>query len=247
MAASRGYRSGRSYYVFLSRDGHAFRIQASDERVSAIERERRFRKFIGSFAARKQFDVPNQPGVCIPHGFIPDDGQGDYQTTMSMRQADRPGVIYTIDTGLLSENGYATRPQPGALKAFAVGSIDVLAGSVTEGRVEKSIGPRGAKIGPLSASQGGVSLNTAEEGKPKVPSYSVYTAYDGQMNVQALPFIVVEMRSWTSEQVPDLKQNPPPLNESMDRLDALIDGTWLRPIDTGVPELQGKQASLSDG
>jgi hypothetical protein len=65
----------------------------------------------------------------------------------------------------------------------------------------------------------------------------VYTGYGGWGGSAVLPAIVVDMRSFTKEQERALKKNPPPLDESLQRLDALLKSIRLRPTTPPMPEL----------
>ena len=54
----------------------------------------------------------------------------------------------------------------------------------------------------------------------------------------ALPTLSVEMESYVPEQSAEVPTDPPPLDESMQRLDAFLAGFRLRPTDPPLPELQ---------
>jgi len=109
-------------------------------------------------------------------------------------------------------------------------------------KVNKSFGPRPAHIGALSADQGGISLNVADPGKPPVYNYSVYTGYAGWPNSQVLPYITVDMRSFTRQQDKSLKADPPPFDESLARLDKLLKSIRLRPTQPAMPEIQNLES-----
>lgn len=57
-----------------------------------------------------------------------------------------------------------------------------------------------------------------------------------------LPFILVEMSSRTMEQAPELKTNPPPFKQSMDRLQMLLKSTPLRPTMPSMPDMAALKA-----
>lgn len=235
---SLGYAAGPTLYAFLLRDGRAYQFMSTGGQGEAKfeERERAFLAMLKRFEVRKLHDIPKAPGICIPYGFIPDDGRGHFRTQVSMRYADRPGVLYTIGTAVVGERGIEG-PEQALLQATARAAAGVLSGGLAQGRDAKSIGPRTATIGALPANQGGFSLNVADPGKPAVRSYSVYTGYPGWMHSRVLPSITVNMLSFTKEQEPTLKANPPPLEESLTRLDALLKSIRLRPTEPLMPEL----------
>jgi hypothetical protein len=99
-----------------------------------------------------------------------------------------------------------------------------------------------AYIDELAAEQGGAAVQLTE-GKRKFDNYSVFTGYNGCMNSQVLPFIAVDMRSFTQAQaersrIERLKTDPPPFEESKARLDAMLKSIRLRPTTPPMAELQ---------
>lgn len=235
---SLGYAAGPTLYAFLLRDGRAYQFMSTGGQGEPRfeERERAFLTMIKRFEVRKLHDIPKAPGICIPYGFIPDDGRGHFRTEVSMRYTDRPGVIYTIGTAVVGERGI-DGPDSTLLQATARAAAGTLSGALSTGHDTKNIGPRVVTIGALPAHQGGISMNVAEPGKPPVRSYSVYTGYSGWMHSRVLPAITVNLRSFTKEQEPTLKADPPPFDESLARLDVLLKSIRLRPTEPVLPEL----------
>lgn len=235
---SLGYAAGPTLHAFLLRDGRAYNFMSvgGEGEAPFDERKKAFLDMLQRFKVRKLYEIPKERGLCIPYGFIPDDGTGHFRMEVSMRYKDRPGVIYTIGTAVVGERGIEQGESP-MLQATARSAASLLAGGLTEGREVKSIGPRPVQIGALPAYQGGFSLNVAEPGQPPVFNYSVYTGYAGWDHSHVLPAITVNLRSFTKEQDPSIKENPPPIEESMQRLEALLKGMRLRPTDKPMPEL----------
>lgn len=236
---SLGYAAGPTLYAFLLRDGRAFQFMATGgEGAPPFEaRKAAFLEMLKRFRPRALYEVPEELGICIPYGFIPDDGKGHFRTEVSFRYKDRPGVIYSLGTAVVGEQNYfgessfltATARSAGALGSGLVG-----------GREARAIAPQRVKIGALDAWQGGVSLNVADKDKPPVRSYSVYVGYDGRAHSRVLPGIRVNLRSFTRAQEASLKADPPPLEESLQRLDTLLKSIRLRPTVPEMPELSGK-------
>ena len=104
-----------------------------------------------------------------------------------------------------------------------------------------SIGPRKVTIGALPAEQGGYELNYPTNDDRPVKTYSVFTGRGGERGSMALPDLSVEMESYVPEQSAEIKTNPPPLDESMARLEAFLAGFRLRPTEPPLPELQALQ------
>lgn len=193
------------------------------------------RSLVRRLRSRAEGEVPDEPGVCLPYAFIPDDGNGDYQAHATFRYTDHPSVIYTIDTGLKRRRetpGTAVLPVAAPVRVYSY-LPTVLANFNGQGRQVKPLAPGGADIGPYRADQGGLSLNVAKPGEPDVFTYSIFTGAQGLDGWQTAPFIGVEMRGHTKARYPQLTENPPPMEDSRRRLDALLRSMHLRKT---VPE-----------
>jgi hypothetical protein len=239
-----GYRAGSSLYAFALRDGRAYKFMSfGGEGVPPFEeRERAFRQMLHNFRPRKLYEIPKEPGICFPYGFVADDGKEHSRIEVSMRYKDRPGVIYTISSAVVGEHG-VPGPEPAMIQATARASTGILAGAIAAGRTVKTLGPRAVEIGALPAWQGGIAMNTADPGKPPVVSYSIYTGTGGWPHSRVLPNITVNLRSFTREQEPDLPADPPSFDESISRLDQLIQSMRLRPTQPLMPELAGLETA----
>lgn len=213
---STGYIAGPTLYAFVLRGGFAFQFMSTggegeapfDQRVVA------FKDLLSRFEYRPLYQVPNKPGLCIPHGFIRDDGQGHFQAEVSYRFTDSPGVIYTLATAVEGERNF--NPTEPLLEATARSTVAELLGN-GYGRKIKAIGPKGATIGARPAVLGGIYTL---EG---TPGYSLYAGARGWDHSQVLPFVSLNLRSFDRETAPDdLKVNPPPFEQSMKRFDLTL-------------------------
>ena len=235
---SLGYRAGSTLYAFILRDGRAYKFQSTGGEGAPpfAQREQAFKQMLRNFRPRKMYEIPKEPGICFPYGFVADDGTGHSRIEVSLRYKDRPGVIYTISSAVVGEQG-VSGAEPAMVQATARASTGILAGAVAAGRTVKTLGPRQVKIGELPAWQGGVAMNTVSEGKAPIVNYSIYTGYGGWEHSRVLPNITINLRSFTKEQQPELPADPPPFEESLGRLDALIASMRLRPTQPPMPEL----------
>ncbi len=197
---------------------------------------KQFVAMLAKFRPRKANEIPTELGVCIPHGFIADDGKTATDIKQSLRWPDAPGVLYTIHTGTVDERKMKTSLITAAGSA-AVGLLGSYAESEVKPFVTERIGPRPYQIGGLKASQGGVALKISRPGKKPFEAYNVFTGYSGWLGTEALPYILVEMSTRTMEQAQELKQNPPPFQQSMGRLEILLKSTRLRPTTPLMPDL----------
>jgi hypothetical protein len=213
---STGYMAGTTLYAFLLRGGYAFQFMSTggegeppfEQRVAA------FKNLLSRFEPRSLYQVPNKAGVCIPHGFIADDGKGPFNADVSFRYADSPGVIYTLSTGVVGERNY--EPNDPLIEATARATVSAVIGN-SYGRKLKVLGPKSTKIGARSGLLGGIS--TAEG----APGYSVYAGVGGVPSSQVLPHISLNMRSFDKQTAPDdVKVDPPPFEQSLQRFEQTL-------------------------
>jgi hypothetical protein len=227
------------YRAYLKRDDYIYVFESHHEMHKPSDKEAHKQKFIGllkKFRSRKSNEIPAELGVCIPHGFIPDDGKTLSEFKQSMRFADAPGVVYTLETG----NVHPRRMKSTATMAATKANVGKPGSGGEEYAVKdfvtQRIGPRSYKIGGLTGEQGGVALTVKKSGKEAYEAYSVYTGYSGWLGTAVLPYITVDMHTYTKEQAPELKQNPPPFKQSMERLELLLKSMRLRPTNPPMPD-----------
>jgi hypothetical protein len=241
---SMGYVEGSTLHGLLLKDAVLYDFNFSwdnrDTRTPA-QREAWFLDFFKRFQTRKLHEIPKARGVCVPYGFIPDDGTVPFYTSVGFRYDDRPNVLYTIRTQVVDDSPITNTLLEASTRA-AVGLMPGVANEEAAKHLKKRIGPHRAYIGELAAEQGGVAVQLTE-GDRTFDNYSVFTGYNGWMNSHVLPFISVDMRSFTQEQtqrssIERLKTDPPPFEESKTRLDAFLKSIRLRPTDQVMPELQ---------
>lgn len=232
---SLGYAAGPTLYAFVLRDGRAYQFMSTggDNALPFEVRQAAFFDFLKRFRTRALYEVPKEPGICFPYGFVADDGTSHSGTVVSFRFKDRPGVIFTLGAQVVGELGFEGEG------ALVQATSTAAAGRMGIGSEPKTLGPRQVKIGALPAWQGGFSLNVAAEGQLAVRNYEVYTGAEGYPHSRALPAIRLTMRSFTRKQEPSLKSDPPPIEESSNRFDELLESIRLRPTDPLMPELKG--------
>jgi hypothetical protein len=203
---SLGYQAGSALYAFILRDGRAYQFASTyaDGDPPLETRMTAFLDFIKRFRPRALYEIPPEPGVCFPYGFVADDGTVHSRTEVSFRFKDRPGVLYTLGALVSGEHGFEGEA------AFLKATARAAGSGAGIGRDPQTVGPRQTSIGALPARQGGLSLNVADSGQPALRSYSVYTATDGHPHSSALPAIRLNLRSFTRAQEPTLKSDPPP-------------------------------------
>ncbi|MGK5030023.1 T6SS immunity protein Tli4 family protein [Janthinobacterium sp. MDT1-19] len=197
-----------------------------------------FIQFLKSFRPRATAEVPKELGLCIPHGFIADDGRAISSIKQSLRWPDAPGVLYTISTGNVDPRALKVPLVQGAATG-GIGQFGSRGEQEAKPFIVERIVPRSARIGALTAQQGGVALKVSRPDSAPSETYTVFTAYAGWLGTAVLPYILIELSSLSIAQAPELKQNPPPLKTSYARLETLLKSTHLRPTEPAMPELRG--------
>jgi hypothetical protein len=236
--------AGYSLTAYLVRNGMFYTIggvpisdrPAPPAHYTRTEAKQWLISWLNRFRPRALFEIPNEPGVCIPYGFIADEGAFAHDLYASFRYADAPGVFYHLHSKTVGEKG----PEPMFVQTAARALASQLNYRAAEAH-SRSIGPRKVKIGALPAEQGGYELNYPSEDDRPVKTYSVFTGRGGKRGSMALPDLSVEMESYVPEQSAEITTDPPPLDESMERLEAFLAGFRLRPTEPPLPALRGLQ------
>ncbi|WP_235991340.1 T6SS immunity protein Tli4 family protein [Halopseudomonas xiamenensis] len=83
------YRNQRVYYFVMRRAGD----NGTDAFVDLMSR----------FQPRELYEVPEGNGICIPYGFIADDGKAPYSIKNSLRFTQSPNVVFTLLTASASD------------------------------------------------------------------------------------------------------------------------------------------------
>ena len=197
------------------------------------QQKARFDRVIKHFRPRQRYEIPPERGICFPYGFIQDEGTEDFEVENVMRFTDQPGVVYSLLTKP-SDETLADK-----LEKITPKSLNI---DIAKENTASSIGPRRVTIGALAAQQNGIMIRLA---KHQQETYALHTRYPGYQGSQVLPTIVVDMVSINrdgspvsgGEPTPTLKKDPPPLSDSLKRLNSLLKSIRLRPTEPPMPEL----------
>ena len=225
--------------AYLTRGDHIFVFESTTRIKTQSDKEAHKKKFslmLSNFRTRAANEIPSEKGVCIPFGFIQDNGDTAIEFKQTMRFPDAPGVFYTISTGKVNARNIKATP----LLAMAEASISPPAPEKPGDPVPKviqRIGPRMVKMGGLSASQGGVHLKLDQPGGNGYEIYSVFTGYGGWLGTNVLPYILLNMRTMNKDLAPELKEIPPPFAASRNRMDLVVKSMRWRPTTPPMPEL----------
>lgn len=225
------------YRAFVTR-GKYISMFESTRALAEISKEnhaQEFVKFLKNFRPRTENEIPSELGVCIPYGFIRDDGKTLVDIKQSFRMPDALGVLYTIHTG--SNEKLRRSSVREATSSASVGKMGTEEDLEVAPFITERIDPRPYKIGGMTALQGGVAAKIVQDGAPPYETYQVFTGYSGWPGTEALPFIFVELNTKTTFVAKELKQNPPPFKQSWERLETLLKSIRLRPTTPTMPDL----------
>lgn len=227
--------------AYLTRGEHIYIFESSARMKSEADKDahkRDFSSMLAKFRTRAPNEIPAEPGVCFPFGFIPDDGRTVVEFKQSLRFKDAPAVLYTIETGMV----HPRRLKTTILLAAAHASMNpppVIEKDDVKAVVTQRIGPHSVTMGGVKAMQGGVVMK-AESGSRKYDVYNVFSGYSGWLGTAVLPYILVEMHTANMERATELTQNPPPFKQSKDRLDVMLKSMRWRPTNPPMSEFERK-------
>nr|WP_320134077.1 T6SS immunity protein Tli4 family protein [uncultured Holophaga sp.] len=234
---SAAYMAGDGLFAYLWRDGklHCFMDSQGEGDPPVEVRKPRFDAFVRNYRTRRLYEIPKERGICLPYGFVPDDGSTPYTIRISFRFEDALGVIYSLGTATVGELG----SEPTWFHATSSAAAGM--GGELEGYKVQRIGPRGARIGALTAQQGGCVVQQHPEGQAPFETYILYTGYGGWGHSQVLPTVSLDLRCYVAgeEGSTALTENPPPFSVTYSRYDALLKSLHLRPTTPLMPELEG--------
>lgn len=228
-----------NYSVYRAFITHGKHISMFESTRSFMEMDKEahaqeFVKILKNFRPRNENEIPSELGICIPYGFIQDDGRTLVDIRQSFRMPDAPGVLYTIHTG--SSQRLRRSSAREATSFASVGKMGTEEDLRVAPFITQRIEPRPYKIGGMTAIQGGVAAKIVKAGTPSYETYQVFTGYSGWPGAEALPFIFVELNTTTMFTAKELKQNPPPFKQSWGRLESLLKSVRLRPTSPTMPD-----------
>ena len=85
------------YTLYIYRDGHFFNFGDNFDKSDSPAKDTQqsiaaVNTTLKTFRPRALYELPKQPGVCIPYGFIADDGKADRSVAVTMRLKNHPDV-----------------------------------------------------------------------------------------------------------------------------------------------------------
>ncbi|MGU0876380.1 T6SS immunity protein Tli4 family protein [Pseudomonas aeruginosa] len=97
------------FHVLLWRNQRVYYFTFSKPTENSAQR---IKELVARFRTRELYEVPDEPGICFPYGFIADDGKTAYDLKNSLRFTRTPNVIFSLLTAS-ANNPWQTRPTSG--------------------------------------------------------------------------------------------------------------------------------------
>ncbi|MCO1771476.1 hypothetical protein FA471_30665 [Pseudomonas aeruginosa] len=97
------------FHVLLWRNQRVYYFTFSKPNKNSAQR---IKDLVARFRTRELYEVPNEPGICFPYGFIADDGKTAYDLKNSLRFTRTPNVIFSLLTASANDP-WQTRPTSG--------------------------------------------------------------------------------------------------------------------------------------
>ncbi|MGO4764121.1 T6SS immunity protein Tli4 family protein [Cupriavidus sp. 2KB_3] len=238
-------------YVYRKPWLHIF--EQTDRADQPEANQARMRAFLKRFRARAEFEIPTEPGLCIPYAFLADDGTLPFLIKLGMRYPDALGVTYTFDMGYLTPDTEGGGPLFDSLGVAAIGITGLPANTTLLQRIARK-----AVIDSRETFETGVIVrnNGADEiekynahqsyddeqlerilNRPPYEVYTLYVGSDGKMNSQALPWLGLKMRTFARNRADELPSDPPPFAQSEPRFRTILESLRLRATVPALPEV----------
>lgn len=222
---------GDNLVAYLWRDNRVWRFETRKYEGETFEHmAQEFMDILRRFRSRALYEIPGEPGVCVPHGFFSDDGHAWYKIQNTLRLQDAPNVTYTIGIG---KNG--DTPEPTGFDVWSASFMQGsgVAGMILDRQITQRIKPREIKVGAMQGILGGFVIKPDPyKDNDQEQSYHLQAGYNGEANSDSFPFVSLQMRSYTQGADPSLTQPAPPFQESEMRLLDIAKSLRLRPSAT---------------
>jgi hypothetical protein len=235
---SAAYQSGGILHGYLWREGRLYCFDKGFDRIPTAEDKNEFIQFVKAFRVRKLYEIPKEPGICLPYGFVPDDGKTQYTVSVSIRFKDRPNVVWNFNTGPVE-----SQPADFGISSDALTNIGFMQDLPNiPGRKVLAVKDEPIQIGALMARQWGAVVTLRPyQNLPFLETYEFSIYRRGVEGSQMLPYMAIHMRGIGKEFDDILKTQPPPYKETKARQETLFKSIRIRPTTPLMPELAAIQ------
>jgi hypothetical protein len=156
------------------------------------------RDLLARFRTRAEFEIPKEPGFCLPFGFIADDGKAHYSITMAWHPTDNPNLLYSLS--LSDDIGKAFDLLP-------ILTTPIMANPFPSAGVIQTFGPSKVQIGSREGLMGGKYYRPTDPQGDENSSTERFVITAGTANKGWEPSLVLKAENYASKQVRTFEQS----------------------------------------
>ncbi|KKN69237.1 hypothetical protein LCGC14_0443260 [marine sediment metagenome] len=157
------------------------------------------RDLLARFRPRAEFEIPQEPGVCLPFGFIADNGTENYYVGFSWHQKSTPYVLNSLTLSNSATDAIELLPM---LTKGLMGNPFPAALDVT------NIGPRRIDIGSTRGTLTGRSFQAIDPEGDRLSSHAQYNLNAGAVAGKYTPTLLYKLQTYAND------QPPPPIEQA---------------------------------
>jgi len=168
-----------------------------DSSIEAIEPAAR--DLLARFRPREAFEIPQEPGVCLPFGFIADNGTENYYAGFSWHVKSTP---YVLNSLTLSNS------VTDAIELLPMLTKRLMGNPFPAALVATNIGPRRIDIGSSRGTLTGRSLQAIDPEGDRLSSHAQYNLNAGAAAGKYTPTLLYKLQTYAND------QPPPPIEQA---------------------------------
>ncbi len=168
-----------------------------DSSIEAIEPSAR--DLLARFRPREAFEIPQEPGVCLPFGFIADNGTENYYAGFSWHVKSTP---YVLNSLTLSNS------VTDAIELLPMLTKRLMGNPFPAALVATNIGPRRIDIGSSRGTLTGRSLQAIDPEGDRLSSHAQYNLNAGAAAGKYTPTLLYKLQTYAND------QPPPPIEQA---------------------------------
>ena len=157
------------------------------------------RDLLARFRPRQAFEIPQEPGVCVPFGFIADDGTENYYAGFSWHVKSTP---YVLNSLTLSNSA------TDAIELLPMLTKRLMGNPFPAALVATNIGPRRIDIGNSRGTLTGRSLQAIDPDGDRLSSHAQYNLNAGAVAGKYTPTLLYKLQTYAND------QPPPPVEQA---------------------------------
>ncbi|QVM98138.1 hypothetical protein JYG36_08135 [Pseudomonas sp. SORT22] len=189
--------------AYLWRDQRIYRFKfysganTATDTAALARLEPRARAVLAAFRIRKQYEIPQDNGFCVPFGFIADDGTPRHAITLGLNPADNPNLLHRLS--MSSDSDKAVEMVPMLLDRLIANPFPL------QISVDK-FGPSSVRIGAAKGRFGGARFRVYEPDSLKPAATETFRLVAGALGSGYQPTVVLGVTDEHSE--PPLQFEP---------------------------------------